>query len=309
MTKVKSFVFLVITVIALLAIYLNIDKIKAKFDEVFLNSREATIKPGNAYAKKYSFNYVEQVRDYTPYSYEDLVNIFYSALNQGWDHFTFYCSYEYDDCLKDVAKISKDDELLSNINNFVHPYNSYSSIKTLYDDTGEITIEINHMYSNSEIKKIDKDIDELIYNNITDTMSDLEKIRVLHDYIINNTKYDSLKANNLSDEYDSTRIQGVLYDHYAICSGYTDIMAVILDKLGIVNYKISSDTHVWNAVYLGNKWYHLDLTWDDPVTTTGRDLLEHSYFLIDNKELEKKDKELKVTDHIFDKKIYSEFDY
>lgn len=309
MIKVKNFVFIVVSLIAVIAVYLNFDRINSKIQEVFLNSREVTIKPGNKYSKKENFKYVQQVSNYTPYSYEDLINIFYSALNQGWDEFTFYCSYEYTTCLDDIAKISKNDAILSNVNNYVHPYNSYSSIRTLYDDSGEITVTITHTYSPEEITKIDKDIDNLIATQTNSSMSDLEKIRALHDYIINTTKYDSLRGNNLESDYDSARIQGILYDHYAICSAYADLMAVILEKLDITNYKISSDTHVWNAVYLDNNWYHLDLTWDDPLTTTGKDILQHSYFLIDNNELNKQDSELKVTDHKFDKNIFPEFNY
>ncbi|HIS17579.1 MAG TPA: hypothetical protein IAC02_03075, partial [Candidatus Coprovivens excrementavium] len=213
---------------------------------------------------------------------------------------------EYQECLNDVADISYDKLLLSNINNFVHPYNSYTSIKTLFDETGEITIKVTHLYSNEEIDRIDKDIDLLIENVVKDSMSDKEKILALHDYIINNTKYDIERANSEtnSSEYDSARILGVLYDHYAICSGYADLMAVILEKLNIPNYKISSETHVWNALYLDNEWWHLDLTWDDPISTSGKDILDHSYFLIDSKTLRELDAGIK--DHIYDKDIYME---
>ena len=27
--------------------------------------------------------------------FDDLVSVFYTALNKGWDEFTFYCDYEY----------------------------------------------------------------------------------------------------------------------------------------------------------------------------------------------------------------------
>ena len=82
-------------------------------------------------------------------------------------------------------------------------------------------------------------------------------------------------------------------------------MAVFLDKLNIPNYKISSETHVWNAVYLNGSWLHLDLTWDDPVTTSGKDILSHEYFLITDNELLLKHESSK--DHQFDYNIYLEF--
>ena len=138
-------------------------------------------------------------------------------------------------------------------------------------------------------------------------MTTEQKIKALHDYVINNTKYDAQRANNGTSDYDSARIMGIIYDNYAICSGYADIMAVFLNRLGLPNFKVSSESHVWNVVYLNNQWLHLDLTWDDPITTNGRDILDHSYFLIDNNKLERISKDNK--DHIFDKSVYLELDY
>ena len=43
-------------------------------------------------------------------------------------------------------------------------------------------------------------------------------------------------------------------------------MSIYLNTLGIKNYKVASDTHVWNVAYINNKWLHIDLTWDDPVS-------------------------------------------
>lgn len=306
MIKIKNFMFFLISILVILMIVINFDTLSSRFKDILRIHPELVIKPGNEYQKDDSFLFVKQVDSYTPYNYEELKNIFYSVLNQGWNEFTFYCPVEYQECLNDVADISYDKLLLSNINNFVHPYNSYTSIKTLFDETGEITIKVTHLYSNEEIDRIDKDIDLLIENVVKDSMSDKEKILALHDYIINNTKYDIERANSEtnSSEYDSARILGVLYDHYAICSGYADLMGVILEKLNIPNYKISSETHVWNALYLDNEWWHLDLTWDDPISTSGKDILDHSYFLIDSKTLRELD--VGIKDHIYDKDIYME---
>lgn len=306
MIKIKNFMFFLISILVILMIVINFDTLSSRFKDILRIHPELVIKPGNEYQKDDSFLFVKQVDSYTPYNYEELKNIFYSVLNQGWNEFTFYCPVEYQECLNDVADISYDKLLLSNINNFVHPYNSYTSIKTLFDETGEITIKVTHLYSNEEIDRIDKDIDLLIENVVKDSMSDKEKILALHDYIINNTKYDIERANSEtnSSEYDSARILGVLYDHHAICSGYADLMGVILEKLNIPNYKISSETHVWNALYLDNEWWHLDLTWDDPISTSGKDILDHSYFLIDSKTLRELD--VGIKDHIYDKDIYME---
>ena len=128
-----------------------------------------------------------------------------------------------------------------------------------------------------------------------------EKIRVIHDYIIDHTEYDKLKYDNKQDNtYKSNTAYGVLIQGYGTCNGYADAMAIFLNKLNIINYKISNDDHIWNLVYLDGKWYHLDLTWDDPISdiSVSRD----TYFLIDTKTLEK----INDGTHKFDKAIYKE---
>ena len=79
-------------------------------------------------------------------------------------------------------------------------------------------------------------------------------------------------------------------------------MKIYLDRLGIPNYKISNNNHIWNLVYIDGKWLHLDLTWDDPVTSDGSNILLDRFFLITNSELQKLDS----NGHKFDEKYYPE---
>ena len=37
---------------------------------------------------------------------------------------------------------------------------------------------------------------------------------------------------------------------------------------------------MWNMVKVDGKWYHMDVTWDDPLTSDGRPMLRYDYFLI-----------------------------
>ena len=110
---------------------------------------------------------------------------------------------------------------------------------------------------------------------------------------VNNTEYDIERNEHGSSQYKSNTAYGPLFEHQAICSGYTDLMAIFLDKFNIKNLKISSNNHVWNGVYLNNKWLHLDLTWDDPITPDNRDLLLYDLFLIDDNKL----KTLNIEEH------------
>lgn len=143
---------------------------------------------------------------------------------------------------------------------------------------------------------------EIITKQVKNAKDEREIIKIIHDYIINNTKYDSDKSDRNIEKYNSNIAYGPLLQGYGLCGGYTDAMAIFLDYYDIPNYKVISENHIWNAVYLNNKWYHLDLTWDDPVMKDGSNTLEYTFFLITTKELE----EQATNQHIFNKSVFSE---
>ena len=80
------------------------------------------------------------------------------------------------------------------------------------------------------------------------------------------------------------------------------LMSLFLYKMGIQNYKVSSIEHIWNLVYIDGSWKHLDLTWDDPITDTGIDILTHNFFLITTEELTNKN----VAEHDYDTSVFIE---
>lgn len=255
----------------------------------------------NKYYKNVNYSYVKQSEDFIPYSKQDLIDIYYSILDRGYKDFTFYCPMEYVNCISDIEKISNGkNDTLSMLNYFVSPFNSEKKITTSYSTTGEVNITVDKLYSDEDIKAVNKKIDEIISNIINDNMSLEDKILAVHDYIINNTKYDSDALNNNS-KYKSYISYGTLLEGYSTCNGYADAMALFLDRFNVPNIRVASSTHVWNAVYLNNKWLHLDLTWDDPITENA-DTLTHKFYLIDTRTLEG----YNIDEHEYDKTIFLE---
>jgi hypothetical protein len=314
--KMKKFI---VTILCLLIIGLTILKYQPITDKL-VNSIEGNNKlvilPANNYEKKYYESYVQETDNFVPYSKQDILNIIYTIINKGWDKFTFYCPKEYETCVKDVTTISKDDTALTHLNNFVHPYNSFTNLKSSITDTGEITINVNYLYTRDEITKINTKVKSIEKELLNNSMTDYDKIKKIHDYIINNTKYDIERNQSGNSAYSSYIAMGPLFDGYATCNGYTDLMAIFLSDLNYENFKIattpdetdySSTGHVWNAVKVNNEWLHLDLTWDDPVSNDGKDYLYHTYFLVTTEEMEKSDSgEVVLKEHKFDKSIYIE---
>lgn len=255
----------------------------------------------NDYYRDYDFTYVQNTKNFIPNNKNDIKNIYYTIVNSGMNNFTFYCPNEYKQCMNDVNSVANDQTIISNINNFVHPYNSFKSLKTEIDSLGKITIEIEKVYNDEMMILIDYKINEIYKKVIGNNNFDNEtKIKKIHDYIINTTKYDKDRSDNKIINYESDNAYGVLIENYGLCGGYTDAMMLFLEKIGIKSIKISTENHIWNYVYLNNKWLHLDLTWDDPISSDNKDVLDDTYFLINDSEL----KEIEKFEHNYDESVY-----
>lgn len=294
-----------ISIIIVTVCAFNKDYIIHKYYEYTLNNKYLTQKT-NEYYLEDNFNYVDNYMGIGISNKIELINFIYYALNSGISSTERYIDRSYSNYQNDIDMLTINNgegfkETISLLNNFVHPYNSSNNIKLTYGGDYTIGISINKAYSNDDIAAINEIVDKVIKEKLNNNMPTREKIKIIHDYIIDNAEYDKLKYENKNDTtYKSNTAYGVLVQGYGTCNGYADAMAIFLDKLNIINYKISNSEHIWNLVYLDGKWHHLDLTWDDPISDVN--INRDTYFLITTSELE----ELNDGTHKFDKSIYTE---
>lgn len=251
----------------------------------------------NEYYLDYNYYYVQNTEEKKVSNYQDVLNMFYTFLNSGDNSYSFYC--DYDNCISDVTNLANEENVVADINNFVHPFNSFATVNIDVTNSGKVTIKSKKVYNDEEIIFIKAYIDEFINNNISEEMTNYDKIKSFHDHIINNTMYDSENKDNSNIAFNAYNL---LTTGKSICGGYTDIMSIYLNILGIQNYKVTSENHIWNLVYLDGKWYHMDTTWDDPVVKDGKQYLIHNFFLITTSELHNLDK----VEHNFNPEIYVE---
>lgn len=286
-----------ITIVTVLNFYPEETK---EFIDKIIYDKEYVIAKANDYYLDSDFKYLQNYTDDVS-NKQELINYIYYVINTGSTYADGECTKEYTNCTKDLSEIAEDEETLSIMNNFVHPYNSFKTISFTYSENGKFSLIIEHIYSDEEITAINYVVEEKLKTIINEEMTNEEKIKSIHNYIIDNTKYDTLKSKNIHDDtYKSNTAYGVLIEGYGICSGYSDAIAIFLDKINIKNYKISNDTHIWNLVHINGIWTHLDATWDDPISefNANRDM----YFLVSYEELTK----LNDDTHSFDKNIYLE---
>lgn len=255
----------------------------------------------NKYRKKENYGYVKINENTTLKNKNDVKNMIYTYLDAGWNEYTVKCDADYLDCTNDIKEIVQNNTYLTDLSNFVHPFNTFDKINTTFAASGKVKLKKEPRYSDSQIDTLNKKVDEIYKENYDSSKNVSENIKIFHDYIVNHTKYDQSNTTGLSN-VGSSSAYGVLIDGIGICSGYSDAMQLFLEKMNVKNYRISSSTHEWNLIYVEGAWRHLDLTWDDPIMSDGSDALKEDYFLIDTNTLLSKDD----GEHNFDSSIYIE---
>ena len=292
MKIVRNLIFSFIFVLLLIFIYINFDTIKSTFYSLIVKENKITIPDSNEYQRKYKYLKFKYEEDYIPHSKEDIENIFFNILNNGWSEFVFYCPTEYEKCADDIETVSSDVSTMSKIAGYVSPYNSHQSINTAISSHGEIYVKVAKKYTDDEIEKINEEIKE-IYDEYTLSEKSLnEKIKIFHDYLIKNTTYDEAFANGGNSVYDSTKANGALLEHYAVCGGYAEALALFLDYINVPNIIISNKNHAWNLVFYNGEWFHIDPTWNDAEI----ERFEYEFYMIKTPQL----LEIDNTEHSFD---------
>ena len=174
---------LITTILLLLLIgylFTNYKSLMGFVMEKIVYRNEVLMKENNDYFREKNWGYVQLTDNFHPNNEQDILNLFYTALNGGWDELTYYCSLEFEDCINYTEKIIKDNYILSNINNFVSTYNSYDKIYVNYNSLGRVNVTFDKIYSNDQIELIDKKIYSIIQNIINEKIIDIQKKKKVH---------------------------------------------------------------------------------------------------------------------------------
>ncbi len=301
---IKLTIYVIVMVLLGYLVYTNKELILNKIDYIYRKYIQVNIKQdltSNEYQKKENYEYVKFNDDIKMKNKEDIKNAIYTYLDAGWDKYIVVCDVDYLQCTSDVKEMVENKSFLTTINYFVNPLNTFNEFDTAISQGGKITFSKKRRYSEDKAMEITKTVDKIYKENYDSSKNAKENIKIFHDYIINNTRYDKENLTG-APNIESSTAYGVLKSGLGTCSGYSDTMSLFLDKMNIKNYRILSKSHVWNFVYVEGEWLHLDLTWDDPTSEDNTDRLTDKYFLISTEELEQKND----GEHDFDKNIYIE---
>lgn len=127
-------------------------------------------------------------------------------------------------------------------------------------------------------------------------MTDYEKYKALHDYMIENMDYDNDAVEKLSSNVTDEGLYIGLVKGKGICWVYAYVYQELCNRIGLYCDNVggeakgiiySTDTpswmgHDWNIVEIDGNYYHVDVTWDDPLPGG---TLRYDYFLLSDDEL------------------------
>ena len=153
-------------------------------------------------------------------------------------------------------------------------YCTYYRLST-YSDTGLVAYFFPARLDPAEYDYAlyEQTVAEILAETVHPGMSDWQIALSIHDYLVANAAYDETLTYRSGHD--------LLVRGTAVCRGYAEAYQDLLLRAGIPCHYVSSEEmdHAWNLVQIGGNWYHVDVTWDDPVSDIqGR--VCHAYFLL-----------------------------
>ena len=165
------------------------------------------------------------------------------------------------------------------------------SVSTDYSST---TLECDsiHDLSEDELAAMGKalsDTAEQIVNGADGLESDFDKLKYLHDILIDICEYDYTAYESSDPETIgfAGSSYGCLVEHKAVCEGYAKAYTLLARKMGfdcgMVCGTARDEKHAWNYVKADGEYYWLDVTWDENATENTEGFCpRYKFFMLDD---------------------------
>ncbi|MDD1503878.1 transglutaminase domain-containing protein [Lysinibacillus sp. CNPSo 3705] len=172
-----------------------------------------------------------------------------------------------------VKKAIRDPYIYANISSFKWKYDGYAN-----------NIVISFVFTYHITQEEEAFVEQTLTNIITPMhgLSELQKIQAAHDFIVLSAEYSKDTKGSQYSPYT------LLTENKGVCQAYALVLYRMLEKLGFeVQYvpgNVGEQLHAWVLVKLDNEWYHIDVTWDDPLPDRKGEVRYH-YFLVSDRQL------------------------
>ena len=118
--------------------------------------------------------------------------------------------------------------------------------------------------------------------------SKVDQVKAVHDWLVRNCSYNTTASDQGYYNYTASHIddpwsaEGALIYNRPVCAGYAAAFQLGMQRLGIPCQTVinTAANHAWNRVKIDGYWYHVDVTWDDPLRDRGYwGTIETKYFM------------------------------
>lgn len=174
--------------------------------------------------------------------------------------------------------IAADDYLLGTVSSYGYETGGY---------VGDVTLTINLSYQTTAAQEVfvQSEVKRLVGELIRPTMSDVEKVRIINEWIVKKTTYSENTKASPHAAYT------ILAEGKGVCQAYALLAYLMLKEAGVEARYVTGDAgepHAWNLVKVDGQWYHLDPTWSDPTFSSSSvasypgisEYISYDYFLV-----------------------------
>ncbi len=210
-------------------------------------------------------------------SIQETAQLLHDEMTARKTEFSFIMRFEFD---FDDVEILLDEAYYTGVatDDYLY-YNNLSWGAKWTGYPGDVTVEFSAQYHTTAEQEAS--IDEWVSTNINTIIACAydpeDKEKKIHDWIVSNIAYDTDYGDQSYSAY------GAIFNRKAVCQGYSLLGYKLLMTVGIPARIIDSEdmNHAWNMVNLCGHWYHLDMTWDDPIPDEPGRILYDFYNLSD----------------------------
>ncbi len=136
-------------------------------------------------------------------------------------------------------------------------------------------------YKTEEARRFGEKLMSVKNQIISDSMTEVQIVMKVHDYIISNYSY---AVNGSIESFAKASV--LLENGMGQCQAYSELFVCLCLLSGVKAQVVTGHStfghgevgHAWNIVQIDSSWYHVDVTWDDPIPDVPG-LIHYDYFL------------------------------
>lgn len=177
------------------------------------------------------------------------------------------------------------------INRYIYNNDYFRGVvsKWEYSQKGNVLgFKFVYLTTPSQEAVIQQKVKEVVRKIITPSMTDVQKVKAVNDYIVLNSEY------SFDTKTTPHAVFAILNEGKGVCQAYALLAYRLLKEAKMdVRYVtgFAGEDHAWNLVKVDGAWFHLDTTWNDPVFDSNdgdmRDFVSYQYFLVSDKKIAK----------------------